>query len=103
MADATTYYYNKNKAQVCLHADDHNHYYLPPKSFSFIKDEIMGAPYVIPPGVVAYPLPEWWTVAMWPMVKPWESEPTVPVQPEGDIAPPPDNIVRPPVIQPPQG
>lgn len=74
MAWATVYYYNKNKFSVTVKGDDNQTYFLPPRTFSFIKVQLKSG-FTLPPGVVSYSTPSWFQQRHWPFHKPWGSDP----------------------------
>lgn len=72
MAIASQYYYNKNKYQVAVKCTDTRFYYLPPKSFTFLRLMPFGG-FVLPTGVVTYQNPVAFSEADWPHIKPWDN------------------------------
>jgi len=86
MASATNYYFNKSRIALSIRGDDDQTYYLPPRNHTFIKVALKPNYYTnitnpFPVDVVVYPLPNWWSVAMWPRVKPWDPQPQAPSRP----------------------
>jgi hypothetical protein len=74
MAWATKYYYNRNRFQVSIKCTGSKVYYLPPRCYSYVKEELAND-FTLPNNVVVYNNPVWWNDNLWPWNKPWGPQP----------------------------
>jgi hypothetical protein len=70
MALPTVYFYNKNRYQVTVLGEDLKHYYLPPRTPTYLS-VALHADQQVPPGVSRIDTPPGWNETMGPWTKPW--------------------------------